>query len=496
MRKKLFVSVAIVLLFLLVTLQAAQVTKANPAPVINYPESPSRDQPAIVLGTPQIGKLSNLENARAIISFSVQEPASWFKSGQIFGELRMIRYIVDGEKFDVPFSSFYHNNSEPRTYTKLTSELSEGTHSFQVYVSSVSYYHDPKAPKSGVMYDWWATPPLYYYMEKYSHTVYFTVDTTPPCISGISQENTAFNSTEVPLTFNVNETSALSYSLDNHANITISGNTTVTGLPSGSHQIVVYAKDAVGNTGKSDNFVFIVKNPSFLGFDGWINFGFILFAAIGAVIASLFSLIYYWRTKKNKPILPKGTGSEINKKKTVIALLIIAIIIVGSFAAAEFYNSSKISLQKNEAANSNSQDSNFKAALENLMSPKFETSLGAAEIPGNFTYNSPTPQLYNHLYISGSVVNVGEDSAFNAGLNVEAFFNDGSSAFNMTVPVGEGLPQIFGTDNATRIYGDTPLQFGSMFSGESVAVKIAIYHEGVVSDWVITPVWRNPAIPK
>jgi parallel beta-helix repeat protein len=68
----------------------------------------------------------------------------------------------------------------------------------------------------------------------------------------------------IPLTFTVNEpVSWMGYSLDNQANITLTGNTTLTRLLEGSHSIVVYAKDAAGNTYSSDWVYFkVASTPS------------------------------------------------------------------------------------------------------------------------------------------------------------------------------------------------------------------------------------------
>jgi parallel beta-helix repeat protein len=55
----------------------------------------------------------------------------------------------------------------------------------------------------------------------------------------------------------------MAYSLDNQVNVTLTGNTTLTRLLEGSHSIVVYAKDATGNT-YSSNWVYfkVASTPS------------------------------------------------------------------------------------------------------------------------------------------------------------------------------------------------------------------------------------------
>ena len=69
---------------------------------------------------------------------------------------------------------------------------------------------------------------------------------------------------KIPLTFTVKEPiSWMAYSLDNKANITITGNTTLTISFTGSHRIVVYAKDTEGNACSSDLITFkVASTPS------------------------------------------------------------------------------------------------------------------------------------------------------------------------------------------------------------------------------------------
>lgn len=87
-----------------------------------------------------------------------------------------------------------------------------------------------------------------------------TIDASPLTISGLSISNKTYNSQDIPLNFNVDKnTSWAAYNLDNQGNETIQGNMTLTGLSNGSHSIVVYANDTLGNMGKSDTVFFTVN---------------------------------------------------------------------------------------------------------------------------------------------------------------------------------------------------------------------------------------------
>ena len=56
-----------------------------------------------------------------------------------------------------------------------------------------------------------------------------------------------------------NQVSQFKYSLDGQDNVTITGNTTLTGLSKGYHNVTIYAMDETGNTGASETIYFNVE---------------------------------------------------------------------------------------------------------------------------------------------------------------------------------------------------------------------------------------------
>lgn len=87
-------------------------------------------------------------------------------------------------------------------------------------------------------------------------------DGTPPEITLISPENKTYHKTSIPLEFSVNEpVSWMRYNLDNENFTEISGNTTLTGLSFGSHNLTVYATDDAGNMGVCQTIHFKVEEP-------------------------------------------------------------------------------------------------------------------------------------------------------------------------------------------------------------------------------------------
>jgi parallel beta-helix repeat protein len=91
-----------------------------------------------------------------------------------------------------------------------------------------------------------------------SDTVYFTVAITPE-ITVLSPANSTYATSDVPLTFALSEAASwIGYSLDGQPNATITGNTTLTALAEGPHNVVVYANDTLGNMGVSSAVYFSV----------------------------------------------------------------------------------------------------------------------------------------------------------------------------------------------------------------------------------------------
>lgn len=78
-----------------------------------------------------------------------------------------------------------------------------------------------------------------------------------------SPQAATYPSETVPLTFIVSdyEPSWMGYSLDGQTNVTVTGNTTLTGLSQAQHTLIVYANDTSGRMGRSDIVTFTVHTP-------------------------------------------------------------------------------------------------------------------------------------------------------------------------------------------------------------------------------------------
>jgi hypothetical protein len=93
-------------------------------------------------------------------------------------------------------------------------------------------------------------------------SVNFTINTLPPNVSVLRMENKTYVTSDVPLSFTVDEAvSQIKYSLDGQDNVTIAGNTTLAGLPVGVHNVTVYAWDEAENVGSSETVYFTIAEP-------------------------------------------------------------------------------------------------------------------------------------------------------------------------------------------------------------------------------------------
>jgi hypothetical protein len=246
------VTVAAITLISLSYVANLNVAEANFIPL---PSEPPKETPTITLFYPDENN-TVISGNELNFTYSVSIPASWKDYlapvySPIEESVSSIGLFLD--------TGYLANNeySVLGNHSKSIQPLTEGNHTLIVYVYATVSYRP-----SG-------TDPLWYinYDATGSTTIYFEIDNTAPAIIVNSPINQTVNEANVPLSFSVNETtSQILYSLDNQVNNTLLGNTTITGLSEGSHNLVIYANDIAGNTGKSDTVFFTIDtstpNPS------------------------------------------------------------------------------------------------------------------------------------------------------------------------------------------------------------------------------------------
>ena len=102
----------------------------------------------------------------------------------------------------------------------------------------------------------------HYPLIKPSNISVYLQKTTPPKTALLSPVNQVFNGSSIPLIFTVDkQVNWIGYSLDGQDNVTISGNTTITDLLNGLHNVTVYARDEFDNMGASETIYFSVDLP-------------------------------------------------------------------------------------------------------------------------------------------------------------------------------------------------------------------------------------------
>jgi len=183
-----------------------------------------------------------------------------------------LNYSIDG-KYGGPITLAFNDTLGFHMFSLETGlvplpELSNGSHRLTVYVEGdLNDYHGANPPGAPFKE---TAPGSADYVASWVDTVDFTIDSSggtidsaPPIIVNLSIENQTYNTTEIPLNFTVDKSiSQGAYSLDGKGNVTIVGNSTLTDLSVGAHNVTVYAWDDAGNVGASQTVNFTVVNAS------------------------------------------------------------------------------------------------------------------------------------------------------------------------------------------------------------------------------------------
>ena len=188
MKKTMLIISLTSLMLAIISISAVELAVGNPA-TFSYvgPSTPDTNLPKLTVTLPENGTIYNTKD----ISYSVmvQKPSSWFDYGGYNGQLFSVEYYLDSNpKVTIAEKEFDSveslNSKDPITLQDTLTNLSEGSHTFQVFVYGVSYYQDAHTAQ-GV--------PSNYYMNNNS-TVTFTIDTVSPTITPTQSSTTPNNS--------------------------------------------------------------------------------------------------------------------------------------------------------------------------------------------------------------------------------------------------------------------------------------------------------------
>jgi hypothetical protein len=179
--------------------------------------------------------------------------ADWLENKTVVNGTSEFTYVYNSAgTSDNFYDNFYGQTTGSYSCSLTLEDIPEGNHIITVKATERGYYY---YVEGGISFAY------YGYSISAISSVSFTVDTVPT-VSFLSFENRTFETSDVPLNFTVNQVvSKIAYCLDGQENLTISGNTTLTELPNGEHNITVYATDETGNTGASETIIFNVAKP-------------------------------------------------------------------------------------------------------------------------------------------------------------------------------------------------------------------------------------------
>ena len=204
----------------------------------------------VVARAPYISFPSNQTYDSGILTLYVN-----FQSFNVGGITHAMSYSLDGKENEtVALTEHYYFSilhRSPPNYcdgSVALPVLANGSHCITVYLECT---HEVEL---------WSNHTLCYDKLFENQTVYFTV-LSP--IAFLMEKNKTYNTTEIPLDFIVDgATSQVAYSLDFHDNVTVTGNTTLMGLTEGTHTLIIYANDTLGNVTNIDINTFTIAKPS------------------------------------------------------------------------------------------------------------------------------------------------------------------------------------------------------------------------------------------
>ena len=119
---------------------------------------------------------------------------------------------------------------------------------------------------------------------------------SPPSVRLINPKNTTYNSENVTLKFTIDkQTSWMGYSLDGQDITTITGNTTLSGLTIGLHNVTIYAKDPFENIVTYETILFSIVEPITEPFPTTL----VMAASATSVVIMAMGLLFYFKKRKH-----------------------------------------------------------------------------------------------------------------------------------------------------------------------------------------------------
>jgi hypothetical protein len=222
------------------------VTVANPMLPLKFDTTP----PTVSITSPKHGFFT-VDTIH--LEFVVTKPATWSPRDwdPYKGVIGSVCYVLDGAWTSIPVNDTI-GSLAPLSFSVDIHDVQDGNH--KLFVNAYGY--------NCYVYE--------AYGEQHrtdvsgnSETWEFRVEANAPQFVILKPENKSYIESDIDLIFRVSEeTKQLSYILDSQPAVSITGNTTFTGLEEGTHTVVVYATDKVGKSNSSGALSFTVDKTA------------------------------------------------------------------------------------------------------------------------------------------------------------------------------------------------------------------------------------------
>ncbi len=256
-------AIIIPVLSLAVLASITMLANANPIPIWDQPIPGGILKPDSFTQPPTMAYLSNVT---AFNSSNISLPVEIKVGDSISAKSKQLDLIYYKGDWQDNITELYRylpafmNGSRPRMSSieeycatiNLTA-IPEGNHTLTVNAGEIGSYIRHQNNR------YYA----YSFVINETSTIDFSIDTISPTISALSIENSTYYSSELPLSFNVDDKNPrLQYCIDNQSNITLTSNTTLNGLTEGTHRITIYAMDSFDNiSSQTITFTVIQQSP-------------------------------------------------------------------------------------------------------------------------------------------------------------------------------------------------------------------------------------------
>lgn len=321
--KETALALCMLLLLVMGMIQNVRLTTANPVP---YPDEPSQELPTLTVKDPQNNSDYYSSNTFKL-DLTVVESESWNSYYMGFmpyiGSVGLELFLDGKPESDMPnlqLQISYSSNNLVTYYTAILSNLTDTEHVLNIVVIAEAYYEAQYTRGNEIIFtgnsnNTYITQAVNFQLNPSTKTVSFQKSPiaisrdpypNPPILMPviISPQNTSYtaaNETQfaLPLDFSINGTTSwIGYSLDNQTRVTIRGNSTLSNLEVGSHNITLFASDVFGNIGVSNPTYFSIAEQVVVPTASPFPASLVFVSTVGIVVVVSGLLAYF---KKRKP---------------------------------------------------------------------------------------------------------------------------------------------------------------------------------------------------